>query len=82
MPPKMLLDSKVVKIDPSIIISLCQSKSVKHSVELTYAIISVKKIFPPHKNISNARTNLTLKIKAKLLEMSEAFQGGFVVDIY
>jgi len=59
-----------------------KSKSVKHSVELTYAIISVKKIFPPHKNISNARTNLTLKIKAKLLEMSEAFQGGFVVDIY
>jgi len=31
LPPKILLDSKVVKIDPKIIILLCSSKSVTHS---------------------------------------------------
>ena len=32
LPSKMLLDSKVVKINPKIIILLCWSKSVTHSV--------------------------------------------------
>ncbi len=32
LPPKILLNSKVVKIDPKIIISLCLSKSVTHFV--------------------------------------------------
>jgi len=31
LPPKILLDSKVVKIDPKIVISLYKSKSVTHS---------------------------------------------------
>jgi len=32
LPLKILLDSKVVKIDPKIFILLCQSKSTPHSV--------------------------------------------------
>jgi len=32
LPPKIMLNSKVVEIDPNIIISFCQSKSVTHSV--------------------------------------------------
>jgi len=32
LPPKILLDSKGVQIDPKIIITTCYSKSVTHSV--------------------------------------------------
>jgi hypothetical protein len=32
LPQKILVDSKVVKIDPKIVISLCKYKSVTHSV--------------------------------------------------
>ncbi len=35
LPPKILLNSKVVKIDPKIIISLHYYKSVTHSVVVT-----------------------------------------------
>ncbi len=40
LPPKIMLDSKVVKIDPKIMISLCYFKSVTHSV-VTYCLIYV-----------------------------------------
>ena len=39
LPQKMVLDSKVVKIDSKIIISSLKSKSLTHSVELLFASV-------------------------------------------
>jgi len=41
LPQKMILPSKVVKGGLKIIISLCQSKSMTHSVEVKYVAVSL-----------------------------------------